>query len=170
MNISYHNHFINWGNTLFAHSVPFINMTYTYIFFKGWKSYVHMMCLILMLNPHHLKPNWKSLDLLLLPSPNDVWKVGWDYCIDGLHCLMFAPCKFAFNSQLFISLTMAIVCGDTLVGNAIVASSFKHWKSLVSLIERSHITSSKRLCRLLACPTSSPMWVKDQIQTCWFLG
>jgi hypothetical protein len=38
------------------------------------------------------------------------------------------------------------------------------------LIERSHITSSKRLCRLLACPTSSPMWVKDQIQTCWFLG
>ncbi len=166
MNISYHNHYINWGNTLFAHNVPFINMTYTLLFFKYWKSYVHMMCLIPMLNPSHSKPNWKSLDLLLLPSPNSVWKVGWDYCIDGLHCPMFAPCKIAFNSRLFISSTMAIVCGDTLVGNVNATSSFKHWKSLVSLIKRSHITSSKGSCRLHVCPTSSPMGLY-QIPSRW---
>jgi hypothetical protein len=57
-------------------------------------------------------------------------------------------------------------CGDTLVGNVNATSSFKRWKSLVSLIKRSHITSSKGLCRLHVCPTSSPMGLY-QIPSGW---
>jgi hypothetical protein len=70
-------------NILFAHCVPFISMTMDMyiILLQGWKNYVHMMCIIPMINPFHLG----IYGLLLPSSPNSIWKVGWYCCINGHH-------------------------------------------------------------------------------------
>lgn len=88
-----------------------------------------------------------------------IHKVDWYCCINGHHCPMFPPFKIAFNSwRLFISSTMATyMCDDTLVKNANVISSFKHWELLVFFIKRSRVTSFGRLHKLHTHPTSSPI-------------
>jgi len=94
----------------------------------------------------------------LLVSPNCVKLVGLNCFNDGPHCLIFTPCKSAYNSRnLFISLTVETMCSNITTRSANVISSFKHWESLVFSTKRSQDTSCRRSHRLCTHLTSSPM-------------
>ncbi len=57
LHTSYHNCYISSGNILFMLcTIHKYDKKMYILLFMGWRCYVHMMCLILMLNPPHLKP------------------------------------------------------------------------------------------------------------------
>ncbi len=152
MHTSYHNHY------LFAHCAPFINMTMDMyiLLLKGWRSYVHMICLISMSNPPHPKPNNLRVFYYYFPQ------IMFEKLVEIIALVeLVAQCsphaKLHSTSKNCMSSTMVTMCGDTSARSVNVVSSFKHWKSLIFFIKRSCVISSKRLCNLHACSTSSSM-------------
>jgi len=165
LHTSYHNHY------LFAHCAPFINMTMDMyiLLFKGWRSYVHMFCLISMLNPPQPKPN--NLWVFYYYFPQIMFEKLVEIIVlvelvaqCSPHAKLHSTSKNCIYHQPWW-LCVAIPW----LGSANVASSFKCWKSLIFFTKRSCVISSKRLCNLHACSTSSSMELY-QIQACWSLG